>query len=230
MRAAVSIVTTGNTMLAEESYSSYRRPNPVGAQVGLLNRIFYGNLSYRMHHTAPDHFEGLFAILRWDRVASTYGVACQRMLAVLSDNFRRTGFTAESRLWEAAEKWKLTSEAGLSWETLLLNYYEDDITLLDAHFGAARQGMSASEARRWSSDAEFVLGPFEVMCMLLTHRQRFSSPQDLKVVCAGWVFPGRSDNSREALSIEFSGTGILLDYVGADELGRFGIPTAMLPG
>jgi hypothetical protein len=60
-----------------------------------------------------------------------------------------------------------------------------DLVLLPAQCGRRHRGRSIRHARERYTENEFGLGVFAVVCLLLTHPERLSRPDQLYVDCGG---------------------------------------------
>ncbi|MBI4127786.1 MAG: hypothetical protein HY459_01815 [Parcubacteria group bacterium] len=142
----------------------------------------------------PAGAEGWFAIPRWERIASTYSEAVEKMVSLLRPSWRMTEGFGEwcpdcKRHHKLGPSWLRQQERTVAMLEKLGEEQEGhDILVVPAQFGLGHRGRSVRRAREVFAGNEFGLGAFAVGCMLLTHPERFVQHGDLSVDCAGDEF------------------------------------------
>ncbi|MFH1451503.1 MAG: hypothetical protein ABIF89_02775 [bacterium] len=192
MRRLSAIDQSGDKDMVESSYAypeGYMIKG-IAEQIETLRRFFPGiicpaktlvsrSMSFRLANT-----EGWFAIPRWQKVATTYGKAVEIVLGLV--NRQRDGKLYKPRRDVLEELHLQQHERTMRMlETLGYQQMDCDILIVAAQFGFRHRGRSVLRAREDFAANEFGLGAFEVGCMLLTHPERFVSPDDLGIDCAG---------------------------------------------
>lgn len=167
------------------TYPTSYKPKSIEEQRAIFDRLFTPQQTVSK---APESFaEASFLIPRWQRFGTTYNEAVIEMLRILGttrpfvnwldgklgpDHFRET----------EAKKKALAQFTG--------DYYE-----IPAQFGMRWKGKSVDTARASLAPGEFLLGAFEVACMLLTHPERLQSYSDLWIGCGGDDYSYSADGS-----------------------------------
>ncbi|MFH1088579.1 MAG: hypothetical protein V1719_01945 [Patescibacteria group bacterium] len=134
--------------------------------------------------TLPEGAEGWFAIPRWERVASSYGEAVEKVLAAIAAT-RRLDNSWERRL--TPDCFRQNERSAEMFAKLGENQPSDsDILIVPAQFGLRHIDRSARYVRHSGRSDEFALGAFAVGCMLLTHPERIQGDyRHLWITCAG---------------------------------------------
>lgn len=132
----------------------------------------------------PKGAEGWFIIPRWEKLASTYGEAVEKVLAAIGT--QRDGELYNFRKGRLGPQYLHQHERTVRMLQMLGDQQKDyDILVVPAQFGRRHRGRSDRRAREVMSANEFGLGAFVVGCMFLTHPERLVSYHDLWVSCAG---------------------------------------------
>ncbi len=184
--------TVGNRYVNEEvtSYSTYPEVygvKSVTEQVANLRDLFPelkdatfdGKLA---SSPLPRYAEGWFAIPRWQVLASTYGLAVQKVLATIQS--KRSFYNyREGRL---GEEFLRPHEHTTSMLKILANQQAGhNILIIPVQFGLLHRGQSVRRAREVFQPNEFGLGSFQVGTMFLTHPERLVQWNQLHLDCAG---------------------------------------------
>ncbi len=142
----------------------------------------------------PTGAEGLFAIPRWEKVASSYNDAVEKALGLLKQT-RTDGFYNYREGQLGQERLRQTEHTIAAWKKLGEAQNEYDILVVPARFGLRHRGRSVRRARECFQVNEFGLGAFAVGCMLLTHPEREVQWAQLHIDCAGDEF--KSDGAAD---------------------------------
>ena len=70
-------------------------------------------------------------------------------------------------------------------EMISKEQHNNDILVIPCQFGIKYSGCSIRHADELFNVSEFGLGIFEVLCMILTHKERLVYPNDLSIGCSG---------------------------------------------
>ncbi len=174
-------------------YSLYKKPKPIVEQVAILRSVFphLGSFDKTIESRPfPRYMEGYFAMPEWSLIASSYGGAVERIMAVIASRrpFRnyREGELGPRRLRQGACK-------DYSLRRLGEEQQGHSILVMPGQFGGRYDGLSAEWARERFAPGEFGWGAFEVAIALLTHTERLVSSEDLWIECAGDEFAPKSD-------------------------------------
>lgn len=149
----------------------------------------------------PSEAEGLFAIPRWDKIASTYNEAVEKVLVRIIEackflNPREPIFPKNLRQHERT----------VAMLKSLGDQQKDfDILVFPAQFGFRHMGRSVHLACQMMSSSEFGLGAFAVASMILTHPERLQHDDGFWIDCPGdeCDIPSDDHRSRGAPSFNF---------------------------
>jgi hypothetical protein len=168
-------------------FSGYTVPKPIADQVKLIRELFsdLGTVDESISTcNLPTNAEGYFAIPRWEKIASTYGEAVQRVLDIIKQtrngklhNYRE-GRLGPQHLRQHARTVERFQQLGEQQEG-------HDILVVPCQFGILHRGQSVRRAREVMSVGEFGLDAFSVGIMLLTQPGRLQHFDDLWIDCAG---------------------------------------------
>lgn len=186
----------GNRYANEEESSTYTYPpqyklKSPEEQVEILRKLFPDLSAYYSqvaNQPLPEGAEGWFLIPRWSLVAHTYNGALAKVLDLLgkSRHFHnyREGTLGPNRLKQ--------SERTAAFFAQIEQQQTGDFLVVAAQFGLRHRGRSVRRAREVFLPNEFGLGAFAVVCMALSHPERFFKWDELNVDCAGdeYSFPG----------------------------------------
>ncbi len=184
---AVSNQFADEEVASSYGYLSGYTPKSVAEQVKRLRELFpkLGTANEQLaEQPLPPHAEGYFAIPRWEKIASTYNAAVEKILAVLSEtrngkfhNYRK-GQLGPDRLRQHVRTVTML-------QTLGDQQQGHDILVVPSQFGLRHRGRSVRRAREVLTANEFGLGAFAIGSMLLTHPERLQNVNDLWVDCPG---------------------------------------------
>jgi len=191
--ASISELSSSNQFADEEVESSYsylsgyEKPKGITVQTNCLRELFFG-IGYAdeklTEQSLPANAEGWFAIPRWEKFASTYGEAVQKVLDMIKktmkgkfQNFR------EDQL--GSEYLRQHAKTARMFQMIGDQQKNHDILVVPCQFGILHRGKSVRRACEVMSSSEFGLGAFAVGIMLLTHPKRLQHYDDLWVDCAG---------------------------------------------
>ncbi|MFA6338797.1 MAG: hypothetical protein WCW87_01945 [Candidatus Paceibacterota bacterium] len=157
----------------------------IATQVSILQDIFQ-DLGFAdedmANQSLPLNTEGWFAIPRWDKVASTYNEAVEKVLKLVAHRLKLQncceGSLGSRYLRQCSQTAKMFQRLGDQQKGY-------DILVVPAQFGFKYRGYSVESVRNNLEDNEFPLGVFAVACMLLTHPKREIQDNQLHVDCAG---------------------------------------------
>jgi hypothetical protein len=189
-----------NSSRNEEVKSSYAyhygyKPKGIIEQANRLRELFPGLDSADLRlaeKPLPEEAEGRFAIPRWTKIAPTYGLATEKVLAMINQigygkfhNYR-DGELSPGHL-------RQHERSALMFQKLSDQQKYFDIIVVPGQFGFRHRGRSVRRARAVFNGSEFGLGAFAVGIMLLTHPDRLMNCDDLWIDCAGDEYsPGAS--------------------------------------
>ncbi len=229
-----------NEFKDEEVPSTYTYPTnykikSIAEQVKMLHEHF-SDVSWGYFRpdekaiSLPTGAESLFALPRWEKVASSYNEAVEKVLGLLKQT-RTDSFYNYSEGQLGPERFRQTERAIGAWKTLGEEQKDYDILIVNAQFGLRHRGRPVRRTRECFFGNEFGLGAFAVGCMLLTHPAREVQWEQLHIDCAGDEFKpgGVADFSRAPCFCWFGG-GLEFDasWCGYAD-GRFGSVSGFLP-
>jgi hypothetical protein len=195
-------------------YLSGYKPKGITEQTNILRQLFpcVGFADEKLaEQPVPSGAEGWFAIPKWQTIAPTYGQACEKVLAKISET--RKGKFKNWREGNLGPGYlKQTAKTEKMFRTLGREQKDHDILVVAAQFGLRHRGRSVRRAREVMQVNEFGLGAFAVGIMLLTHPERLMNYDDLYVDCAGEEYAPGADG-------DFSGAPVF--YVDGDRV-KFG--------
>lgn len=188
--------------------SGYKKPKSMAEQVQILRHFFPGightDETIAERSLPPNTAcEGYFAIPNWQRVAKTYGEACQKVFGMIRKT--RNGKFHNYREGKLGPQHLRQSERSIEeWQNLADEQKDRDILVVAAQFGFKYRGRSVRRALEIMSSAEFGLGVFAIGIMILTHPERFQDLDDLWVDCVGDEFNfGASDRRGDSPYFRF---------------------------
>ncbi len=221
-----------NQYADEEVESSYGylsgyKPKGITEQTNRLRELFPG-IGYANEKLAeqvlPENAEGWFAIPRWEKVASTYGEAVQKVLDLIKQtrngafyNYRE-GELGSNQLRQSAKSVSIFQKLGDEQK-------DQDILVVPAQFGLRHRGRSVRRAREVMNANECGLGSFAIGIMILTHPERLKHYDDLWIDCAGDEFAPDADDvfsrspcfrfTGDRVGFAANGVGIAFDGCGS---------------
>lgn len=177
------------------------------AQTKLLDKLFNCGTKFspdwivRTHVICPPWVEKFFAHFDWRKIASTYGEAVEKVLAMIASKRKfynyREGELGEEYLRQHAKTVKMFQKLGDEQK-------DHDILVVPAQFGLRHRGRSGRRAREVFAGSEFGLGAFAISIMFLTHPEREVQRKQLHVDCAGDEFsPGANGDFSSAPVFDF---------------------------
>lgn len=185
-------LSVSNQYANEEVRSNYGYPDGyhvkgVNEQGNILRQLFPGigmNDESLVQQPLPAGAEGNFVFPRWEEVAPTYGQALEIALELLKK--QRKGKFKNWREGQLGDKYlRLTERTARKLKALGDSQSTYDLLVVPAQFGLRHRGRSVRRAREVFVAAEFGLGPFEGVCMLLTHPERFATGSELWIDFSG---------------------------------------------
>ncbi|MDE2071250.1 MAG: hypothetical protein KGI70_00750 [Patescibacteria group bacterium] len=204
---------------SEHGYpKQYRGPRPLDEQIDALLKHFP---ALRVDETLlfmrnslpkispPFGAEGWFAIPRWEKVASEYGVAFNKLFSELVIKHKW-----KSHIDDRVGTKGRPVTPGKPNENMLGRFKRTikgqtgDVVIVPAQFGWRHRGRSLVQAHRAMRRNEFGLGAFAVGCMLLTHHNRLIPDKSLQhlntLICPGDFYRSGHDDGRVEDSPQFS--------------------------
>lgn len=197
---AIRELSVSNQYADEEVESSYGylsgyQPKPIAEQVKVLRELFpeLGSVDESLAKTdLPPNAEGWFAIPRWDKIASTYGEALEKVLGLISKT--RNGKFYNYREGKLGSQYLRQHERTVAMLRHLGDAQsEHDILVVPAQLGLRHRGRSVRRAREVFNASEFGLGAFQIAVMILTHPERLQHYDDLWIDCAGDEYAPNAD-------------------------------------
>jgi hypothetical protein len=132
----------------------------------------------------PPSSEGWFAIPKWQKVATNYQGAVERVISLIKKTRRgRTHHCWE--LIEDVDSFSRSKRSDKAFSVLGQEQKNCDILIVPCQFGLKHRGRSIRRALEAMPSYEFGLGAFDVGIMLLTHPERLSHCKDLWIDCPG---------------------------------------------
>jgi len=235
---AIKELSVSNQFADEEVESSYGylsgyKPKGITGQTNRLRELFHG-IGYADEKLAKaklsPNAEGWFAIPRWEKIASTYGEAVQKVLDLIKQtrdgkfyNYRK-GKLGSQHLRQRAKTAKM-------FQTIGDEQKDYDILIVPAQFGLNHRGKSVRRVREVMSASEFGLGAFATGIMILTHPERLQHYDDLWIDCAGDEYaPGAGDVFSHAPYFLFYGGLVGFGASGIDDpLDYYGSVSGFVP-
>lgn len=202
----VQELSVGNLYVDEEiasvyGYSSGYKPikrdtpfeevmSDLSRQAAILSSLLGIKVSFdvewarREWKNLPEGAEKLFLIPRWEKIASTYGEAVEKVFEIFKKNHNckfencREGQLGPQYLSQSQKSAKALQKLGAKQK-------DYDMLVVPAQFGLRHRGRSVRRAREVMNSSEFGLGAFAIGIMLLTHPERLQYHDDLGIDCAG---------------------------------------------
>jgi hypothetical protein len=209
-------------------YFSGYKPKNINDQINILRKFFpdIGSADGKLtERRLPSNAEGWFAIPRWEKIASTYGEAVQRVLDLngASCNHRCRQFDAQylHQFQKSAEAFQKIGD----------EQKDHDILIIPAQLGVRHRGRSVRRAREVMNVNEFGLGSFAIGVMILTHPERLQHYKDLRIDCAGDEFSPDSyygSNDVPYFTCSIDGRANFNAYYFSFVSNRFGSASAFL--
>ena len=193
--AAIQELSVSNQFADEETESSYGylsgyKPKSIAEQLAILCQLFseFGSAEEQLvGGPFPLNAEGWFAIPRWEKVASTYGEAVQKVLDLIKQT-RNGSFHNYHEGQLGPQHLRQSQKSAMAFQKLGDEQKDYDILVVPAQFGLRHRGLSVRRAREVMNAFEFGLGAFAIGIMLLTHPERLQNYDDLWINCAGDEF------------------------------------------
>jgi hypothetical protein len=214
-------------------YLSGYKPKGITEQTNRLRELFPG-IGYANEKLAegvlPENAEGWFAIPRWEKVASTYGEAVQKVLDLIKQT--RNGAFYNYRDGELGpDQLRQSAKAKSMFQKLGDEQKDQDILVVSAQFGIRHRGRSVRRAREVMNTNECGLGAFAIGIMLLTHPERLQHYDDLWIDCAGDEFaPHAVGGFSRSPCFGFDGGGVRFGAGGVgDANDYYGSASVCLP-
>ncbi|GAI20277.1 unnamed protein product, partial [marine sediment metagenome] len=222
-------LTVSDQFANEEVKSSYGylsgyKSKPIVEQMKVLRELFpeLGSVDEKLAEAdLPSNAEGWFAIPRWEKIASTYGEAVQKVLDLIKqtrdDKFYnyREGKLGSQYLRQHAKTAKMFQIFGDEQK-------DHDILVVPAQFGLNHRGKSVRRAREVMNASEFGLGAFAIGIMILTHPERLQHYDDLWIDCAGDEYaPGAGGGFSRAPCFCFRGGRVRFGTLGIGRPGGY---------
>ncbi len=171
---------------AKGHYPADYKLKTVFEQTVILREIFHGLGACAYEAAEGPIFngaEGYFVIPRWDKIAASYTLAVERVLAEL---IKRRPFNEDTLTHLGSKFLRQHPRAAEAFAKLQASQKGRDLLVVQAQFGARRRGESTNRARYDLHSWEFGLGLFAVGVMLLTHPERIGKSRDeLNLLCIG---------------------------------------------
>lgn len=164
-------------------YSTYRRPNSLMGQLGILREEFphLGDFTPYPEADFPHGAEGLGLFPRWQLLGNTYEAAVLRVLSALAARRFEAVFSPSADCPALQQSAQLKA----SWKRIE-ERQTGDFLVMPVQFGARYGGCSARCAVELMQRPEFALGAYAVGILLLTHPTRLRpNCNDPVILCAG---------------------------------------------
>lgn len=167
-------------------YPKRYKVKPLDRQIAILMERFglSGSTALAYAENLPElprDAEEWFAILRWERIAPTYGEAFEKVLSSIA-HFRKF---YNYHKGELGSKFLRQSVLTMKFLDRIGKEQQGDILIVAVQFGMRHRGRSVHRARAIFADNEFGLGGVGVGSMLVTHPKRLQSKKDLWIDCVG---------------------------------------------
>ncbi len=186
------LVTASPFFANEEVKSNYGYPQgyavkPVCEQLVKLSKHFKGlNTSSVLACSKelpvlPAGAEGWFVVPRWEKVASSYNEAVEKVLDLIG----KTRTFYNYRKDALGPKYLQLSERTAVALQMIGEKQKGDFLLVPAQFGLTHRGRSDRRVRVVYAPHEFGLGSFIAGCMILSHPERFVQWEQLHIDCPG---------------------------------------------
>ena len=232
----ITELTMPNQFFKEEVRSYYKYPKgykikAISEQANILRQLFPGiGLADEKiaERPLPPNAKGWFAIPKWQMLAPTYGVAVEKVLAMIASKRKFSNYQ-DGRL--GSEYLQQHDKTAKMFRKLSDEQKDFDIIVVPAQFGLRHKGLSVRRAREVFVANEFGLGAFAIGIMLLTHPEREIRWEQLHIDCAGDVYVANSDDCfLRSPSFHFLGGGLRFDVRKINDANYyFGAASAFLP-
>jgi hypothetical protein len=194
------LVTASPFFANEEVKSNYGYPQgyavkPVCEQLVELSKHFNGlNTSSVLACSKelpalPAGAEGWFAVPRWEKVASSYNEAVEKVLDLIG----KTRTFHNYRKGALGPKYLRLSERTAVALQMIGEKQKGDFLLIPAQFGLTHRGRSVRRVRVVYAPHEFDLGSFITGCMILSHPERLVQWEQLHIDCPGDEYSPAAD-------------------------------------
>ena len=213
----------------------YKGPKPIEDQIKALAKIFDLDPSQTLEFAKnlpelPNGAEGWFAILKWQKVANTYGEAVEKVLEQIKQQHK--GNFCNWREGKLGGQYLRQHKDTVKKLQVLADQQKDcDILVVPAQFGRRHNGRNVRWVREIFMANEFGFGAFAIGCMLLTHPERLVSYHDLWIDCPGDEYaPAADGNFLDAPYFSFSVENVRLGTLYIGNAGaHYGSVTGFLP-
>ena len=177
----------------------------------------------------PKGAERWTLIPRWDKIASMYGEATQKVLDLIKQ--ARNGKFHNYRESLLGPKYLRQHERSVRILEQVGESQSGDILIVAVQFGLRHRGKSVRRAREIFEANEFGLDAFSIGIMLLTHPERLAHFDDLWIDCAGDDFaPDADGRFSSAPYFDFSSGHVEFDtYWVDDALDYYGSASGFCP-
>ncbi len=224
--SSAPLVTASPFFANEEVESNYGYPQgyavkPVCEQLVELSKHFNGlNTSSVLACSKelpalPAGAEGWFAVPRWEKVASSYNEAVEKVLDLIG----KTRTFYNYRKGVLGLKYLRLSERTAVALQMIGEKQKGDFLLIPAQFGLTHRGRSVRRVRVVYAPHEFGLGSFITGCMILSHPERLVQWEQLHIDCPGDEYAPGADG-------EFSSAPIFRFYDGEVEFDAYWVSGA----
>src|SRR3989344_6800899 len=225
------VVPASPFFASEEVQSNYGYPSgyavkPVYEQLVALAKHFNGLntsevLAYSKELPAlPVGAENWFAVPRWEKVASSYNEAVDKVL----DMIGKTRNFHNYRNGALGPKYMRLSERTAVALQMIGDKQKGDFLLIPAQFGLTHRGRSVRRVRVVYAPHEFGLGSFITGCMILSHPERLVQQDRLHIDCPSDEYSPDADGdfSRAPTFRFYGGEGrfVVSLVCSADKIGR----------
>lgn len=238
IETALRELSVSNQFANEEVRSNYGYPDGyrvkgVNEQGNILRQLFPGigmNDESLAQQPLPAGAEGYFVFPRWEKIAPTYGQALEIALELLKK--QRKGKLKNWREGQLGPEYlRLSDRTARKLKAIGDSQSAYDLLVVPAQFGLRHRGRSVRRAREVFVAAEFGLGPFEGICMLLTHPERFATGNELWVDFSGAEYsPGAGGQFEGCPYAFFIGGQVEFDTVWVRYAGdRYGSVSGVSP-
>ena len=128
----------------------------------------------------PIGADGYFAIPKWQKIATTYGGAVEKVLNLFNQDEKKGLYLRDlkERLHQTARKKEV-------FRKISEEQQEHDILVIPAQFGTRHLGRSPRRVLKVMRENEFDLDVFDVACMYLTHPGPLLNKDTFSMICMG---------------------------------------------
>jgi hypothetical protein len=185
--SSAPLVTASPFFANEEVKSNYGYPSgyavkPVCEQLVELSKHFNGlNTSsvlacFKELPVLPAGAEGWFAVPRWEKVASSYNEAVEKVIDLIG----------KTHTFALGPKYLRLSERTAVALQMIGEKQKGDFLLIPAQIGLTHRGRSVQRVREIIGNSnEFGLGSFLAGCVILSHPERLVQWEQLHIDCPG---------------------------------------------